>query len=283
MTRRTITVLVIAAMLSLTGCVGRIGTPALSPKVKPPVISRAGVLRAAVDLTYPPFAGTVKGQKVGLDVDVASAIADQLGLKLELVDANPTAAATLVKGGTVDIALGGLTVDASVASQLAFAGTYIADAPGVFAAQGTTTTLDTLGTKRIAVQQDSLAYWMLLDTYGEAPLVIVPSLEDGFKAVVAGKADVLAGDALVGSYMLRSHPTFMYVGQIGSAYPVGVGVSQAKPQLEAQVRSVLDKLASQGVLETLRHKWFGDLATLKVTDTTASQDTSASLGTSTTP
>ena len=291
MTRRIITVLLLGAMLvAVTGCVGGIGVPKLTPKVAPPVVAKTGTLRAAVDLSYAPFGGTVASQTVGLDVDVAAAIADRLGLKLELVDAKPNVAAALVSSGSVDIALGALTVDAAVSSQIAFAGTYISDAPAVFsvtptaageasAALDTTATLAALMGKRIAVQQGSLAYWVLMDTFGDAPIVPVPTTDEAFKAVAEGRADVVAGDALVGSYLLRTHPTFSLLGQAASAYPLGVGVSQANPRLETQVRTVLDKLASEGVLDTIRRKWFGDLPPLKVT-ATASQETSPSTETS---
>lgn len=283
MRRRAITVLLLGAMLvAVSGCVGEIGTGTLTPKVKPPVISHVGVLRAAVDLTYPPFGGTVKGQKVGLDLDVAAAVAEQLGLKLELVDATPAAASALLSSRTVDIVLGGLTVDSAVVSQMAFAGTYVADAPALFGSKGTTVTPDALGTKRIAVQSESLSYWILLDTYGETPLVVVPSLDAALKAVVSKKADVAAGDALVGAYMLRGYPTLTYSGQLDSAYPLGIGVSQANTQLETQVRTVLDRLAAQGVLETLRRKWIGDLPPFKVT-AAPSEDESAALVATSTP
>jgi polar amino acid transport system substrate-binding protein len=300
MTRRHITAVLIGAMLlTVAGCTGQIGAVKLTPKVSPPVIAKPGVLRAAVDLSYPPFAGTVKGQLVGLDVDVAAAIAEQLGLKLELVDAKPAAAAALLTSGSVDVVLGGLTIDSAVSSQIAFAGTYVSDAPAIFAAtvatgsasatgsaastaapkplpsQSPTATLQSLAGKRIAVQGGSLAYWILLDTYGEEQLSVVGTLDEALRAVADRKADFAAGDALVGSYMLSGFPTVAYAGQIGSAYPLGVGVSQAKPQLEAQVRTILDKLASQGVLETLRRKWFGDLSPLMVTDTSSQPSTTA--------
>jgi polar amino acid transport system substrate-binding protein len=284
MTRRAAVIVVLAVLLlSAAGCTGGIGAGTLTPKVSPPVIGKAGVLRAAVDLSYPPFAGSVKGQQVGLDIDVAAAIAEKLGLKLEVVDAQPAAAAALVTSGSVDIVLGALTVDAAVARQLAFAGTYASDSAATFASKDASIPADVLSTKRIAVQKDSLAYWLLLDTYGESPLVIVPSLDAAFKAVTSGTADVAAGDALIGAYMLRGYPTLAFRGQIGSAYPLGVGVAISKPRLEAEVRSALDKLASEGVLETLRGKWFGELAPLKVTDTDASSETSPSSGATTTP
>jgi ABC-type amino acid transport substrate-binding protein len=111
----------------------------------------------------------------------------------------------------------------------------------------------------------------------------VANLDEAFAAVASGTADVAAGDALIGAYLLRGYPELRYLGQLGSAYPLGVGVSQAKPELETQVRAVLDKLASQGVLETIRHKWIGDLPPLRVTGTPGSEGTPAAGETSTTP
>jgi len=288
MRRRLVTALVLLVVVGLlAGCTGGISTAKLEPKLSPPIIAHPGVLRAVVDMSYPPFAGKVGEEPVGLDVDVAAAIADALGLKLELIDAKPAAAAALVQTGTADVVLGGLTVEQAVASQLAFAGTYISDGPAVFAAKDATISLDALGGMRIAVQKGSLAYWTLLDEYGEGSLVAVPTLLDAFKAVEAGDADVVAGDALVGGYMLRDHAGLEFVGQIGDAVPLGVGVSVSQPKLESEVRAILDRLAAEGVLSTLRRKWVGDLPPLTVPsasedvslapsgDTTGSAETSA--------
>jgi polar amino acid transport system substrate-binding protein len=237
------------------------------------VIARPGVLRAAIDLSYPPFGGTVKGKQVGLDVDVASAIAEQLGLTLEVVDAKPAEAAGLAKSGKVDIVLGALTVEQAVSLQLAYAGTYVTDSSAVFASDVTTLTVGDLSSQRIAVQSGSATYWILLDAYGEEPLVVMPTLLEAMRAVSAGKADVVAGDGLVTSYIGRSMPGLKYGGQLAVAFPLGVGVAQDKGKLEAEVRSTLDKLSSQGVLETLRRKWAGDLPRFAVP---VSQDSGAS-------
>jgi polar amino acid transport system substrate-binding protein len=278
MTRRIVTAVALLATLALlAGCVGGIGTPTVTPKLSPPVLARPGVLRAVVDLSYPPYAGVVSGEKVGLDVDGAAAIADQLGLKLELIDGKPATGAELVKAGTADIVLGGLTVDEAVANQIAFAGTYVSDGPAVFASSKTTATVDGLASQRIAVQKDSAAYWALLDEFGEGPLVVMPTLLDAFKAIGSGKADVAAGDALVGAYILRGLPSLKYLGQVGSASPVGVGVSATKPKMESEVRAILDRLATQGVLDTLRRKWAGELPVLKMAPVEPSTDVSGTV------
>jgi len=284
MTRRTLTVVALATLAALlAGCTGGIGEATLKPRLSPPVISRPGVLRAAIDLSYPPFGGTVKGQKVGLDVDVAAAIAEKLGLKLEIVNAKPAAGAELAKSGKVDIVLGALTVEQAVSLQLAYAGTYVTDSIAVFASDVTTLTIGDLSAKRVAVQNGSSAYWFLLDEYGEEPLVVMPTLLEAMRAAAAGKADAVAGDALVAAYIGRGVAGLKYGGQLAPAFPVGVAVAQDKTKLEAEVRSILDKLSSQGVLETLRRKWAGDLPRFTVPAGTGSEQTSATPEATATP
>jgi polar amino acid transport system substrate-binding protein len=270
--------LVCAAVL-LTGCAGEIAGSHLTPRLSPPVIARPGVLRAVVDLSYPPFGGTASGRRVGLDVDVAAAIAEQLGLKLEITGATPDAAVALLHEGKADVLLGGLTVESAVASDVAFAGTYISDAPAVFSTATGTVGIADLGGKKIAAQTGSVAYWALADAFGEDTIVAMPTLRDALSAAASGTVDYAAGDAIVGSYIIRDMPNMHFSGQIAPSYPLGIGVRSDKALLESDVRSILDGLAAKGVLATLRHKWVGDLPELQA----PSLEASASIGATTAP
>jgi polar amino acid transport system substrate-binding protein len=267
----------VASAVALSGCGAGIGAQAArTPTVKPPTIAKAGELSVAVDMSYPPFADKAGQDRVGWDVDVAAAIADRLGLKLVLVDAKPDAAAKLLTDKKVDLTLGDLTISRALDLDLAFAGSYASDAPAVFASKGTTASADALGGKRIAVQKGSEAYWLLSDSYGEQALMVYPTLREAMTAVVSGQADVAAGDAIVGGYMLRDFPKVALAGQLSPAAPIGVGVSKESPALEDAVRRALDELSSQGILATLRRKWVGDLPQLASpgVETSASVDAS---------
>jgi ABC-type amino acid transport substrate-binding protein len=164
-----------AAVLS-AGCGSSDTGTALKAKVAPPVIGKAGVLRAAIDLSYPPFGGADKGTKAGLDVDVASALAEKLGLKLEIVDAKPEAGAVLLRDKQADVMIAALPIDRAVQLDVAFAGSYANDGPAVFGLSETTMTIATLGGRKVAVQKESAAYWLLAEEYGEDALTIVPKL-----------------------------------------------------------------------------------------------------------
>jgi hypothetical protein len=184
-----------AAALS-SGC-GSSDTGA-GPKAKivPPAIAKAGVLRAAIDLTYPPFGGDDKGAKAGLDVDVASALAERLGLKLEIVDAKPEAGAVLLRDKQVDVMIAALPIDRAVQLDVAFAGTYANDGPVVFGLTESTMTVQTLAGRSVAVQKESAAYWLLAEEYGEGSLAVVATLRDALAAVASGHAPRLPEGAV---------------------------------------------------------------------------------------
>ena len=267
-------VLLVALMLALpvvgaSACSPESDGPALEPQVGPPIIGEAGVLRVGVDLDYPPFAGTDKGVEAGIDIDVAGAVAERLGLELEIVDVGPTGAASALTSGTVDIALAATPITDTVLANMSSAGSYLIDGPAIYSvvASGSvvpTMSAETLAGKRVAVQKESAAYWTLESDFGEGYATAFPTVREALDALVAGQADVVIGDAAVIAYIARDYDNVKFAGQFGSAQPLGIMVKKDATELETKVRAVLDALASDGVLATIRNKWLGELPELTV-------------------
>jgi ABC-type amino acid transport substrate-binding protein len=249
------------------------------PKVAPPAVKTVGVLVAGVDLSTPPFAGVDQGRQAGIDVDVAGALADKLGLAIKYVDVKPSEAATALAEGTADVVLSVPYADTSL-SQLNLAGAYIADAPALFIATDSTAsvdpsmTLSSIVVPSVAAQRESPAYWILRQQID--PEVVQPydTLREAMQALVDGKAPLLAGDAIVGDYIARDFPTVRYAGRIGPASVLGAAVSVDNTTLGDAVRTALDELSTDGVLETVRRKWLGNVPEIPVeasTESTAPQ------------
>ena len=224
-----------AALVSVAFSLAACGsTPApkaqvLTPKVKPPVIAKAGALRVAVDSSYPPFAAKQDGAIVGIDADVAAALAQELGLKLVLVDVKPDALALALRHRTVDVGLGAIPITQSSLSNVTIASSYLIDGPALFSKDTSLTATEIAGVP-IAVQKGSQAYWALMAQPG-AKLVAVASLRDAFAAMSDGKAQAVAGDALVAGYIRRDFAGVRFVGQLGEATPLGVSVASDAKQL----------------------------------------------------
>lgn len=273
--RRAAAALVAAVLLfGAAGCTPKPAEKA-TPKIAPPVVGKAGVLRAGVDLTYPPFGGADKGVNAGLDVDVAAALAERLGLTLELSSVQPSMAVSALESGTVDVVIAALPIDGELLADVTFAGSYVADGPCFFVAAeadaGTDTaaavetlTLDTLGERAIGVQEGSASYWLVEDRLGEGTAIKFPTLREAIEALDSGTISVAIGDGMAGGYIARDFPRVRFAGQASTARPLGVAVRKDATELETAVREVLDALAADGVLDQLRSKWVTPLPELAV-------------------
>lgn len=261
--------LMLALVVAVGGCKKEPEEPALEPKIAPPVIATEGVLKAGVDLDYPPFAGTDDGKEAGIDVDVAAAIAERLGLRLELVDVKQADMAQALNTGDVDIMLGATPITDAVLADVSSAGSYLIDGPAIFSVVATesavaTLTADDLAGKRVGAQNGSAAFWELESEFGEGFATAYPTLKEALEALAAGEVDVVVGDAAVGAYIARDLEDITYAGQFAPGTPLGVAVKKDATELETQVRSILDTLAADGTLDTIRSKWLGDLPVLEV-------------------
>ena len=76
----------------MSGCSSNSYTPEPSEqKIDNSLLHTPGTLRVGVDASNAPYAAQSQGSIVGIDVDTAAALADELGLKLELVDVGTNA------------------------------------------------------------------------------------------------------------------------------------------------------------------------------------------------
>ena len=255
----------------------------LQPKIAPPAIKEVGTLRAGIDVGYPPFGGTDKGQNAGIDVDVAAALAERLGLKLTVVPVEASNAATELAKGTIDVAMSVPFSDEAL-SNLSVAGSYISDAPAFFVATDGTASVDPTMTvdklpmlpASVGVQKGSVAYWMLTRSLGPESVKKFSSLRAAMKALDSGDVPIVAGDALVAAYIARDYPKVHFAGQLQPAVLLGVAVLPENTMLADSARETLNGLAADGVFDAIRGKWVGGLDKLKTAPSdTASETTSA--------
>jgi ABC-type amino acid transport substrate-binding protein len=247
----------------------------LHPKITPPAIKTAGVLRAGVDLSYPPFAGIEDAKKAGIDVEVASAIAGRLGLEVEFVDVKASQVATALAEHDVDIALSA-PFSADVITRASIAGTYLSDGPVMFVRNATAalvTTDSVLASDGmvVAAQRDSEAYWIVVGERGPDGVKAYPTLRAAFDALDSGEVSAVACDALVGAYIARDRTGVRYLGALGPARLLGVALATDRGPLAEGVSATLDKLVSDGAIDAIRSAWVGPLPKLPLPADDASQ------------
>ena len=260
-----------AAMLLLaTGCQQQQESytpPEATPAVSKPVIAQEGVLRVGVNASNAPLAGQPSSSTkiVGIDVDMAAALADQLGLKLEVVDVSTDAAGALTSG-KVDVVMG---VNKSDSPSFWTSDTYLPTAVALFAQSSNSTVPANAESTKIAAQVSSNSAWAVTNEFDSSTITTTEDLKSAFSALEFGKVQYVAADAVVGSYVSNNAGMDVHmVALMQQASGYCVGVLDGNTQLKQAVSNALSAMNSNGVSSVIQKKWLGttmDLSGIKLT------------------
>ena len=98
-----------------------------------------GVLTMATNAAFPPYEYIEGGAIVGIDAEIAGAIAEKLGLEVQIEDMEFDAIIEAVKSGKADIGLAGMTVTPDRAEEVNFTASYATGVQVVIVTEDNTT------------------------------------------------------------------------------------------------------------------------------------------------
>lgn len=282
------------ALLAFTGCSSSqeaYTPPESTPLVSKPTISQDGTLRVGVNAEdgNAPLAGTTSKQKtVGIDVDMAAALADELGLKLEIVNIGSNASSSLASGD-VDVVMGASKSDGSATYWTS--DVYLPTSTALFALSSNASSAPTnAASTKIAVQVQTNSAWAVANEFDSATVTNTESLKAAFEALQSGQVAYVAADAVAGTYLANNAGIEVKpVVLLQSASGYAVGVLDGNTKLKQAVSTAISNINSNGTGAIIQKKWLGselDLSGLKVmssssSDSAGSSTTSSSSTTST--
>ena len=109
-----------------------------------------GKLIMSTNAAFPPYEMTDdNGNVVGIDADIAAAIAEKLGLELQIEDMDFDSALLAVQQGKSDMVMAGVSVDPEREAVMDFSTSYATGVQVVIVKEGSDVTLDNLGEQLI--------------------------------------------------------------------------------------------------------------------------------------
>lgn len=248
-------ILGVCLIAPLAACSSETYSPAAkTPVVSSPTIGQDGTLRVGVDASKSPFAGQTESGIVGLNVDIAAAIADDLGLKLEIVDVGIDPSSALM-GGTVDIVMGIDKTDSTV--DFWTSDPYIQSASALFSTDAAAM-IPTDDTQKIAAQVSSASAWEVSLQFGEGALVSASDPEAAFSDLSSGTVSYVAADAIIGTYAAHKNGIEAHIiGLLQNPSGYSVGVSEENAELKQIISDTLVKLEGNGMIDLIETKWLG--------------------------
>lgn len=253
------------ALFAFAGCSlqGEDYKPTLkSPELKPPALLQEGVLRVGVNTSNSPLAG-ISGEKIiGIDVDVAGALGDALGLEVDMRDVGSNGV-DAIKNGNVDIVLG---IDSdSTENDMWISSEYIPTGIVIFALESSNKAAPKAGdTVKIGAQISSKSAWAITNSFGEKNLVSESDLASAFQALETGEVDFVAADAIIGLYAAnRQNVEVKMVEVVGATTGYSAMASKTNTELSAAITQAINKMVDDGVIDVIEQKWLNSEVNLQ--------------------
>lgn len=211
-----------------------------------------GVLVMATNAYFPPYEYYDGNNIVGIDVDIAQAVADKLNLKLQVQDMEFDSIITAVQTGKADIGLAGMTVTPDREKSIAFSDSYATGIQSVIVrADSNIKKLDDLKDKKIGVQLGTTGDIYASDDFGEKNVEKYNKGNDAVMALTQGKIDAV---------IIDNEPAKSYVAAtkgltiLDTEYAVedyAAAINKKNTKLLDAVNGALKELKDDGTLQSI--------------------------------
>lgn len=154
-----------------------------------------GVLTMATNAYFPPYEYYEGGNIVGIDADIAAAVAEKLGLELHIEDMEFDSIITAVQAGKADMGLAGMTVTEERKQNVNFSESYATGVQVVIVTEDSDIqSIDDLADKQIGVQLATTGDIYCTDDFGEDHVEQFNKGNDAVMALKTGKVDAVVID-----------------------------------------------------------------------------------------
>ncbi len=225
-------------------------------------IQKSGQLRVAIDPSFPPFETVnAQGEIVGLDVDLARAIAQELGVEAKFVTTGYDALYDAVISGDADIIISALYPDSHRMQTFAFSSAYfnageVIVVPNHVAVNNIPT--DMAG-KRVSVVNGTAGHMEALQwekSLSPPPTILaVATGEEAIDMLINGQADAGVVSNITAQMAIGAHPELQKVNHHISQEPYVIATRVENTKLMDAIEDALDKMRQSGTLEKLIQKW----------------------------
>ena len=216
----------------------------------------AGKLTMATNATFPPYEMTTdSGEIEGIDVDTAKAIAEKLGLELQIDDMDFDAALLSVQQGKADIVMAGVTVTDERKAVMDFSDSYATGIQSIIVPNDSEiASPDDLAGKKIGTQRGTTGYIYCSDDFGDDNVV---AYDDGLTAVQAlnnGQVDAVVIDNAPAQEFVAANPGLVILDTSYAEEDYAIGMAKGS-SLEDAVNAALEELKADGTLQSIVDKY----------------------------
>ncbi len=216
-----------------------------------------GKLIMSTNAAFPPYEMTTdSGEFEGIDIETAKAIAEKLGLELQIDDMDFDAALLAVQQGKSDMVMAGVTVTDERQNVMDFTDSYATGIQSIIVKEDSDiASVDDLAGKKIGTQRGTTGYLYCSDDFGDENVV---AYDDGLTAVQMlnnGQVDCVVIDNAPAKEFIAANPglKLLDTAYVEESYAIGIG--KGNTELKDAINTALEELKADGTLQAIVDKY----------------------------
>lgn len=214
-------------------------------------------LTMATNAEFPPYEYKEGDNVVGIDAEVAQAIADKLGMKLEIVDTKFDAIIPGVQSGKYDMGMAGMTVTPEREQSVSFSDSYATGIQSIIVKQGSAIkSVDDLSEKtKIGVQLGTTGDIYAKDDFGDEAVQEYDKGADAVQALIAGKIDCVIIDNEPAKSFVAANEGLEILKTSYAEEDYAICFKKDNTELQKKVNDALKELIADGTLQKIVNKY----------------------------
>jgi polar amino acid transport system substrate-binding protein len=242
-----------------------------------PVIARinqAGKLVVGTSGNMPLMSEKLEtGELVGFDIDIAHAMAETMGVDLELRTMPFNQLIPALEQGQVDVVISNMTMTIDRNMRVAFAGPYFVSGKCLVTKQQDIAQVDKADDlkatdAKIAVVKGTTSENFVKELLPDTKLVPVTASEKAIAMVSSGDVNAFLTDFPICLSVMQRYPDsgFQSVVSLLTYEPIGIALPANDPLLINLAENFIDRAETVGLIQNLGLKWFGEVRVTSVNE-----------------
>ena len=216
----------------------------------------APVIKMATNAAFPPYESKEGEEFVGIDVEIAQAIAKELGAKLEIVDMEFDSIITSVQAGETDFGMAGMTVNEEREKEVNFTHSYAAGVQVVIVREDSDiASIDDLIGRKIGVQLGTTGDSYATDDFGKDNVTQYGKGADAVIALKGGDVDAVIIDNEPAKAFVEANDGLKILETKYAVEDYAIAIAKDNTELLDKINEILEKLAADGTIDEIIAKY----------------------------
>ncbi|MDD6763629.1 MAG: ABC transporter substrate-binding protein [Clostridiales bacterium] len=222
--------------------------------------SDSKVLTMATNAQFPPYEYYEGDKIVGIDAEIAEAIADKLGMTLKIEDVEFDSVLTGVQSGKYDIGLAGITVTPERQQSMDFSDTYATGIQSIIVPEGSEiTSVDDLmadgAAYKVGVQLSTTGDIYATDDFGADRVQEFQSGADAVAALTAGKIDCVIIDNQPAKSYVAANEGLTILDSAYTEEEYALCTAKGNDELLTKINGAIAELKEDGTIQSILDKY----------------------------